>query len=374
VRFLLSVEISTIKKRGERTYKVHHGIYAPDFERADAIRARLSRVGNLASDGRPILGLDPRDLLEVVLESGPEPYLVPAHVWTPWFAALGSKSGFDSIDECYGDLAEHVFAIETGLSADPEMIRTVRALDRFRLVSTSDAHSPEKLGREATAFDGERSFDGIRRALETGDGYQGTVEFFPEEGKYHLDGHRKCEVRYRPEETRASGGLCPVCGRSLTVGVMHRVAELARKSAATSDGASDAKPRPGTKAAGRGPSKEPPTSTPRVAPSHEGEFTSLVPLPEVLGELHGIGPRTKGVRRSYDDLLAKLGPELPLLAAVPLDDVARETSSLVVEALARLRRGDVIRDAGYDGEYGTIRLFRDDELPRQERRGTRALT
>ncbi len=229
VRFMLEVEISTIYKKVDKTRKIHHLIYAPDFETMDRISAKLGTIGNIRSDGRPILGLDSRDLLEITLESGPDAYLVPAHIWTPWFAALGSMSGFDSVEECYGDLASHIFAVETGLSSDPAMNWRVPSLDRFRLVSNSDAHSPGKLGREATAFDCEIDYFAIRRALETGDGYVGTVEFYPEEGKYHLDGHRKCEVRFEPKETLAHGGLCPVCGQRLTVGVLHRVETLAER-------------------------------------------------------------------------------------------------------------------------------------------------
>src|SRR5215470_1782467 len=222
VRFMLSVEISTIYKKADRTRKIHHLIYASDFEAVDRLAASLGRIGNIASDGRPILGLDSRDLLEITLESGQHSYLVPAHIWTPWFAALGSQSGFDSIEECYGDLAPHIFAVETGLSSDPPMNRRVSGLDRFTLVSNSDAHSPPILGREACAFATELDYFAIRRALETGIGYGGTVEFFPEEGKYHLDGHRLCGVRLEPAETRSHEGLCPACGKPLTVGVLSR--------------------------------------------------------------------------------------------------------------------------------------------------------
>ncbi|MGH6924936.1 MAG: endonuclease Q family protein, partial [Propylenella sp.] len=202
-RFMLSTEISTIYKKGEKTRKIHHLIYAPDFAAVDRLAARLAKIGNIASDGRPILGLDSRDLLEIALDSGPHSYLVPAHIWTPWFAALGSQSGFDSIEECYGDLADRIFAVETGLSSDPPMNWRISALDRYRLTSNSDAHSPGKLGREATTFDCELDYFAIEHALRTGHGYIGTVEFFPDEGKYHLDGHRKCEVRLSPKETLA---------------------------------------------------------------------------------------------------------------------------------------------------------------------------
>jgi DNA helicase-2/ATP-dependent DNA helicase PcrA len=335
VRFILEVEISTIYKKGDKTRKVHHLIYAPDFATVDRINARLARIGNIASDGRPILGLDSRNLLEITLESGSGAYLVPAHIWTPWFAALGSQSGFDSIAECYGDLSNHIFAVETGLSSDPAMNWRVSFLDRYRLVSNSDAHSPGKLAREATAFDCDPDYFAIRRALETGDGYAGTVEFFPEEGKYHLDGHRKCGVRLTPRETLAHGGRCPVCGEPVTIGVEHRVEALADRS-----------------------------EEQVVPPATAGDISSLVPLPEVLAEIAASGPSSKTVERSYDKLIGTLGPELFILQSAPIDEVARATSSLLGEALARLRKGEVIREAGYDGEYGVIRLFRDDELKR----------
>ena len=333
VRFMLEVEISTIYKKGERTRKIHHLIYAPDFAAVDRISERLARIGNIASDGRPILGLDSRNLLEITLESGPHAYLVPAHIWTPWFAALGSQSGFDSIAECYGDLADHIFAVETGLSSDPPMNWRVSFLDRYRLTSNSDAHSPGKLGREATTFDCELDYFAIKQALETGKGYIGTVEFFPDEGKYHLDGHRKCEVRLSPKETLAHGGRCPVCGEPLTIGVEHRVEMLADRSEA------EAKPPPSA-----------------------GDVSNLVPLPEILSELTDSGVASRAVERSYDQALAKLGPELSILQSVPVDDIAHAGSSLLAEAVTRLRSGQVIREAGYDGEYGTIHLFDDGEL------------
>ena len=337
VRFMLSVEISTIYKKLDRTRKIHHLIYTPDFDATERVVDSLSRIGNLHSDGRPILGLDSRHLLEIALESDPGSYLVPAHIWTPWFAALGSKSGFDAIDDCYGDLSHHIFAVETGLSSDPPMNWRVSSLDRFRLVSNSDAHSPEKLGREVCVFDTELDYFALRRALETGEGYGGTLEFFPEEGKYHLDGHRHCHVSFSPGETREHGGRCPVCGKPLTVGVMHRVEDLAD----------------------RGEEAAPPETA--------GPMRSLVPLPEILSEIHQVGPKSKTVARHYESLLGRLGPELPLLDTLPLEDIGPAASPLVAEAVSRLRKEEVIRDAGYDGVYGTIRLFRDDELHRHTR-------
>jgi DNA helicase II / ATP-dependent DNA helicase PcrA len=338
VRFMLEVEISTIYKKGEKTRKVHHLIYAPDFATVDRISERLARIGNIASDGRPILGLDSRDLLEITLESSPDAYFIPAHIWTPWFAALGSQSGFDSLAECYGDLTDRIFAVETGLSSDPPMNWRLSMLDRYRLVSNSDAHSPGKLGREATTFDCARDYFAIRDGLKTGEGYIGTVEFFPEEGKYHLNGHRKCGVKLSPRETLAQGGHCPVCGGALTIGVSHRVEALADRDEA------HAAPPPAT----------------------AGEVSNLVALPEILGEIAATGPGSRSVERGYGRLLSALGPELSILQSVPIEDIAHADSSLLAEAIARLRAGKVIRDAGYDGEYGVIRLFAEDEL--QEKR------
>jgi DNA helicase-2/ATP-dependent DNA helicase PcrA len=333
VRFMLEVEISTIYKKGEKTRKIHHLIYAPDLDAAERLTTSLSRIGNLKSDGRPILGLDSRDLLEITLQSGPDSYLIPAHIWTPWFAALGSKSGFDSITDCYGDLAGHIFAVETGLSSDPEMNWRVSSLDRYRLVSNSDAHSPIKLGREATVFDTELDYFAIKRALETGDGYEGTVEFFPDEGKYHLDGHRKCGIRLTPAETLKSQGRCPVCGEPVTVGVLHRVDLLADRSEA------------------------------EVAPpATAGKVANLVPLHEVIAEIVATGPSSKKVAGRYQKLVASLGSELDILGRIPLEDIQRTEDTLLAEAISRLRAGDVIREAGYDGEYGVIRLFDRQEL------------
>ncbi len=331
VRFVLSVEISTIYRRDDRTRKVHHLLYAPSFEAADKITESLAKIGNLASDGRPILGLDSRDLLEITLQADPGCYLVPAHVWTPWFAVLGSKSGFDAVRDCYADLAGHIFAVETGLSSDPPMNWSCSSLDGYRLVSNSDAHSPPMLGREATVFDTDLDYFAMAAALKTGAGLTGTIEFFPEEGKYHLDGHRKCDTRFDPERTRELDKTCPVCAKPLTVGVLHRVAELADRP-------------------------------PGFRPPGAAGFTHLVQLPEIMSELLATGPKSKKVAVEVSRLVATLGPELTILRDVPLDDLRLTGGSLFSEAIARLRRGDVIRDPGYDGEYGTIKLFKINEL------------
>jgi DNA helicase-2/ATP-dependent DNA helicase PcrA len=334
VRFLLEVEISTIYKKGDKTRKVHHLIYAAELATAGRFREALGRIGNIASDGRPILGLDSRHLLEITLESGPDAYLIPAHIWTPWFSALGSKSGFDAIDDCYGDLASHIFAVETGLSSDPRMNWRVSHLDRFTLVSNSDAHSPPMLGREACLFDldaDHADYFAMRRALETGEGWGGTVEFFPEEGKYHLDGHRACDTRLEPSETLSHGGLCPACGKPVTVGVLHRVEVLADRPL-------------------------------EATPARSTAFRSLVQLPEILAEIHGVGKASRKVAESQQALTHRLGPELEILDQVPLEDVRRVAHPLLAEALERLRRGEVHRESGYDGEYGVIRLFAPGEI------------
>ncbi|MER6587340.1 UvrD-helicase domain-containing protein [Micromonospora chalcea] len=331
VRFMLSVEISTIYKRDDRTRKVHHLIYLPDLDAVARFNTALGRIGNLGSDGRPILGLDSRDLLEITLEASPDGYLVPAHIWTPWFSALGSKSGFDAIADCYADLAEHIFAVETGLSSDPEMNWRVGSLDRYQLVSNSDAHSPPALAREATVLTADRDYFAIREALRTGDGLAGTVEFFPEEGKYHADGHRLCGVNWPPQRTRAAGGRCPECGKPLTVGVLSRVEELADRPEGH-------------------------------RPAHAREVTHLVPLAEILGELNRVGARSKKVEGKLNELIAALGPELEILTRTPVEEIGRVGGELLAEGIDRLRRGDVRRVPGYDGEYGVITLFDPAEL------------
>ena len=326
VRFMLSTEISTIYRAGERTRKIHHLLYAPTLEAAGKITAALAKVGNLASDGRPILGLDSRHLLDITLNAGPGCYLVPAHIWTPWFAVLGSKSGFDVVADCYGDLAGQVFAVETGLSSDPPMNWMCSSLDGYRLISNSDAHSPPMLGREATTLDAELDFFAIEHALRTGAGLHGTVNFFPEGGRYHLDGHRKCGVRLEPEQSAAHGGICPRCGKPLTIGVLNRVAELSDRPAG-------------------------------YRPDGAAGSVNLVSLPDVVGEILQAGPKSKKVDAEVSRLVAALGPELAILLDVPPGELSRAGGSLLGEAITRLRAGAAHKQAGYDGEYGVIRLF-----------------
>jgi len=342
VHFVLTGEISTIYSRGGRTRKVHHVVILPDFPAAAAFQARLERMGNISSDGRPILGVDSRELLAALLDADERSILVPAHIWTPWFSALGANSGFDSIEECYGDLTPHIGAIETGLSSNPPMNWAVSSLDRFGIISNSDAHSPEKLGREATIFEMEPSFVGLAEAL-SGGGSAGriaeTIEFFPQEGKYHYDGHRACGVVLSPTESLAHKGLCPVCGKPLTHGVMRRVAELADR---------------------------PVDETEPCPQNYEGTnrrpYRSLIPLPELLAELLGTGSGSKKVAAAYGSLVERAGCEFSLL----LDRSESEIESmgtcgvsgeLLAIAIGRMRSGQVSIKPGYDGEYGVIHAF-----------------
>ncbi|MRR05479.1 MAG: DNA helicase UvrD [Deltaproteobacteria bacterium] len=334
VRFILSAEISCIYKRHGAVRKVHNLVYVPDFPSAERINARLSKIGNIQSDGRPILGLDSRDLLEIVLEEAPEGFLVPAHIWTPWFSLFGSKSGFDQIEECFGDLTPQIFALETGLSSDPDMNRMISALDRYALISNSDCHSPSRLGREANLFSTDYTYFSLRDALKKNsrDVFPGTIEFFPEEGKYHLDGHRACGVRYEPDETRRAASRCPVCSKPLTVGVLHRVFELADR-------------------------QEPLYS--ETSPV----FHSLVPLTEVLGEILGVGASSKAVQRVYWLAIDHFGSEFAVLLRASEEELGR-FSPLLAEGIIRMRERRVVRQGGFDGEFGTIRIFEENELVR----------
>ncbi len=332
VRFLLSAEISSIYKRGGATRKVHNLLYLPDFAAAERMNARLAGIGNIESDGRPILGLDSRNLLEIMLECSADAFMVPAHIWTPWFSLFGSKSGFDSLEECFGDLAGHIFALETGLSSDPDMNRLISALDHCALISNSDCHSPSKLGREANLFNTGFDFFALRDALKQNnrERFNGTIEFYPEEGKYHFDGHRDCKVCLDPHETRRLNNLCPVCGKPVTVGVHHRVLELADRT-------------------------EP--YYPATAPG----FHSLIPLPELLGELLQVGSASKEVQRQYARCIARFGSEFSLLLQAEIEEI-KVFEPLLAEAVKRMRTGAVIRQSGYDGEFGIIRVFEDGEL------------
>ncbi len=325
-RFVVTGEISTIYKKDGRTRKVHSLILLPSLEAAEALSLRLEAIGNIHSDGRPILGLDTRDLLEITLESCPEAVFIPAHIWTPHFSLFGAFSGFDTIQDCFGDLTPYIHALETGLSSDPPMNWRLSALDGYQLVSNSDAHSPSKLGREANLLDIQPSFPALSRALQTGDGLKGTIEFFPEEGKYHFDGHRPCHQCLTPEQAVAAGGKCPICGKKLTIGVLHRVEELADRPEGYEKPAAAA-------------------------------FESLVPLPEVIAAANGGSATGKKTLELYETMLQKLGAEFRILREVPPEDVERVAGPCVAEGIRRLRAGRVERDPGYDGVYGTIGLL-----------------
>jgi uncharacterized protein (TIGR00375 family) len=303
------------------------------FTTLEKIQGRLDSLGNIRSDGRPILGMSSRDLLEIVLESGDDATLVPAHIWTPWFSVLGSKSGYDSIEECFEDLSEYIFALETGLSSDPPMNRICSCLDRYRLISNSDAHSPEKLGREANIFDTEISYKGIMDALKDGHkgDFSGTIEFFPEEGKYHLDGHRKCSVCWTPHETAKHKSICPVCGKKVTVGVLHRINEIADRT------------------------------NPELAPN-AAPFYSLTSLKSILSEIMGVGPSSKKVNHYYHSLIRKGGSEFSLLLDLPLDQIKDIGGEILAEGIRRLRSKEVYIKGGFDGEFGKIKVFQPEEI------------
>lgn len=325
-RFVVSGEISSIYKKNGKTRKVHNVILLPSLEAADAMAQRLEKIGNIHSDGRPILGLDSHDLLEMMLDVCPEGILIPAHIWTPHFSVLGAKSGFDSVEECFEELAPYIYALETGLSSDPAMNWRISKLDRYQLVSNSDAHSPSKLGREANLLDIDCSYEGLYRAIQTGEGLEGTVEFFPEEGKYHFDGHRKCGVSLSPVEAERLGGICPVCGKKLTMGVDHRVEQLA-------DRAEGFVKKDGKK------------------------YESLVPLPEVISACMGYSTASKKVQGCFEQMIQTLGTEFDILRNVPSEDIKFCAGERIAEGIENVRTGNVKRIPGYDGEYGKIELF-----------------
>lgn len=325
-RFVVSGEISSIYKKNGKTRKVHNVILLPSLEAADAMAQRLEKIGNIHSDGRPILGLDSHDLLEMMLDVCPEGILIPAHIWTPHFSVLGAKSGFDSVEECFEELAPYIHALETGLSSDPVMNWRISKLDRYQLVSNSDAHSPSKLGREANLLDIDCSYEGLYQAIQTGQGLEGTVEFFPEEGKYHFDGHRKCGISLSPVEAERLGGICPVCGKKLTMGVDHRVEQLADRE--------------------EGFVKE------------DGKkYESLVPLPEVISACMGYSTASKKVQGCFEQMLQTLGTEFDILRNVPSEDIKSCAGERIAEGIENVRTGNVKRIPGYDGEYGKIELF-----------------
>lgn len=326
VSFILSAEISCIYSKNGRTRKVHAVILMPDIKSAERLNTLLTKIGNLHSDGRPILGLDVKELLRMTLDSSPEGLFIPAHVWTPWFSVFGAMSGFDRLEECFEDLTPHIYAIETGLSSDPAMNWRLSALDRITLVSNSDAHSAAKMGREANIFETAVSYDAMLQAIKTKKGFGGTIEFFPEEGKYHYDGHRDCGVSMTPPETIRHNFLCPVCGKKLTVGVMHRVEVLADRKEGC---------------------------RPRGAP----EYSSIIPLAEIIAESLQVGVTSKKVQKIYQGMLERLGNEFTILLQADQKDIEASSTREIAEAVTLVRAGKVHIAPGYDGEYGKIRIF-----------------
>lgn len=333
MRYLLSVEISCIYSKNDRVRKLHCIVCAPSFEAAAKINHQLGKIGNITHDGRPILGLDAKELLKIVMDASSDCMFIPAHVWTPHFAVFGSNSGFDRIEECFEDMTDHVTALETGLSSDPKMNWLWSDLDRFTLVSNSDAHSPMKLGREANRLNCELNYFVIKDTIKTGDPtkFLETIEFYPEEGKYHCDGHRACKVSLTPEETAKHDGLCPKCGRKVTVGVLNRVMSLA--------------------------DRKDPEERPNRIP-----FRYLVPLNEILSNLLQVGPQSKKVMNAYWKLVSELGNEFHILLDTPLADIEKVGGPQTALAIDKVRRGDIHIEPGYDGEYGIVEVFTPEEL------------
>jgi uncharacterized protein (TIGR00375 family) len=343
-RFVLSVEISSIYSWGGKVRRIHNVLILPTLEAAKKLNHKLSFVGNLASDGRPILGLSSKDLIKIVFDISDNALFIPAHIWTPWFSLFGSMSGFDSLKECFEEYSHLVLAVETGLSSDPPMNWRIAELDNCAIVSNSDSHSPERIGREATVFDSDFSLDGIRQALRNsapknikGDykNFNGskiafTIEFFPEEGKYHYDGHRLCGVSFSPQESLKHKNICPKCGKPLTIGVMNRVEELAERP--------------------------PDFFDPRRPP-----YKKLVTLDEIIADALGVGKATKSVLKIYNDLILNFTNELNVLLNVPISEIKLASNELVALGVERVREGKIHIFPGYDGEYGKIFIFTDEE-------------
>jgi uncharacterized protein (TIGR00375 family) len=328
IYFVLSAEISSIYSKNNRTYRIHNVVLSPSFKTVDKINEILSRCGNLASDGRPILGLDAEEVARIVFDIDENCIFIPGHIWTPWFSLFGSMSGFDRIEDCFGKQAGKIFALETGLSSDPAMNWRLSALDKFSLVSNSDSHSPAKIGREANVFDCELDYKTIREVLKSKDKkrFLSTLEFFPEEGKYHFDGHRLCGVRFSPEETKEHQGVCPKCKKRLTVGVMNRVEQLADRPEG-------------------------------FKPESAIPFKNLVPLGEIIAEAKGVRKESQVAAKEYFAAIAKFGTEFEILLRASGEDLRKGLSSRAAEGVLRMRAGKVTRLAGYDGEYGVISVF-----------------
>jgi uncharacterized protein (TIGR00375 family) len=330
VKYILTTEVCNIFFKDGKTRKIHNMIFVPSFEIAEKLNRQLEKYADLASDGRPIFGtLSARDLLEIVLRTSDDCFLVPAHIWTPWFSLFGANSGFDTIEECFGDLSEYVWSLETGLSSDPAMNWRLSKLDKYTLISNSDAHSPAKIGREANFFDCPMDYENIIGTLKNKDRdkFLMTVEFFPEEGKYHYDGHRKCNALLSPAEAKLNRNICPICGRKITIGVMHRVDDLADRPEG-------------------------------FLPENRIPFKNLIPLIEVISEVMGVSSTSKGPEKEYRSLVEKLGNEFDILMNVTKDDLLHNTSSNIAQGILAVREAKVNITPGYDGEYGKIEIIK----------------
>jgi len=331
LRFILTGEISSIYTQGGKVRKVHTLIFVPNLRTAAKINNRLTGIGNLYSDGRPILGLSAKDLAKLILDINPDSLIIPAHVWTPWFSIFGSNSGFDSIEECYGDLSKYIYSIETGLSSDPEMNWRLSPLDQITLISNSDAHSPANLGREANVFEIEKdkfTYNEIADIIKTKDPkrFLYTLEFYPEEGKYHYDGHRNCHIVANPFETKYENNLCPKCNKKLTIGVMNRVEKLAdRKPGYTSENF------PGSK--------------------------HFVPLLEIIAASHSLGVNSQRAIDEYLALVGRYGGEFPILLDMDDNQLEKSLPLKIVDGIRRVRTGNINIEPGYDGVYGKVKVF-----------------
>ncbi len=342
VYFVLSVEVSNIFSQNNKVYRVHNIIMVPSFNVAAEVNRMLSFHGNLASDGRPIFGMSCRTLAQELFKISEDIMLIPAHIWTPWFSVFGSNSGFNSLEEAFGKYTEKITALETGLSSDPPMNWRLSSLDSYTLVSNSDAHSPSRIGREANVFDCALDYWEIKRALETKDRdkFLYTVEFFPEEGKYHYDGHRNCNVRFHPAETKRLNGICPVCRKPLTRGVLYRVDELADRPEG-------------------------------FVPENAIGYKSLVPLDEIIAEIKGVDKKSKSVEKEYVNLVKEFDSEFNLLVNIPTEELYSKLPTRLADGIRRIREKQLNILPGFDGEYGKIKIF--DEEKTAEDKGQMTL-
>lgn len=337
-RFILTSEISCIYSKTGKVRKVHIVIFAPSIETVQKINGQLEKIGNLKADGRPILGLDAKELAKIALDADENCLVVPAHIWTPWFAVFGSKSGFDSLEECFDEYAKYIFAVETGLSSDPAMNWRLSQLDKVALISNSDSHSLQKIGREANVFDTDVSYFAIADAIKEKDPkkFLYTVEFFPEEGRYHFDGHKECGVVLSPKESKKYNNVCPVCGRPLTIGVLNRVEELADRPEG-------------------------------FVPKNAILFKSLIPLNEVIAESIGVTTASKEVGKHYNNLIKNLESEFKILLNSSAKKIQENSLPEIAEGVIRAREGKVFIEPGYDGVYGKIKIFTDEKSPKNKK-------